>query len=102
VPQVLGVGSRDLERKAGTAQSISSRRPECTGAVDAPIGNCWISRGPFGLGLRLDEGDCCKRGAERRTSSRTTKLRASNNPTAGIYTTNAGSCTTIPGIYATN
>jgi hypothetical protein len=82
------------------AQSISIRRPECTGAVDAPIGNCWISRGPLGLGLRLDEGDCGERGAERRPSSRATKLRASNNPAAGIYTTNAGSYTTFAGIAA--
>jgi hypothetical protein len=51
----------------------------------------------------LDEGDCDERGAARRTSSRTTKLRASNNPAAGIYTTNAGSYTrTIAGIYTTN
>jgi hypothetical protein len=90
-----------LGRKAGTAQSISSRRPGCTGAVDAPIGNCWISRGPLGLGLRLDEGDCGERGAERRTSSRTTKLRASNNPAAGIYITNAGIYITNAGRYTT-
>ena len=100
--QVLGVGSRDLGRKAGTAQSISGRRPGCTGAVDAPIGNCWISPGPLGLGLRLDEGDCDERGTARRANSRTAKLRASNNPAAGICTTNTGSYTTIAGIHATN
>lgn len=102
MPQVLGVGSRDLGRKAGTARSISSRRPGCTGAVDAPIGNCWISPGPLGLGLRLDEGDCDERGAARRTSSPTAKRCASNNPAAGIYTTNAGIYTTIAGNHTTN
>ena len=90
-----------MGRKAGTAQSISSRRPGCTGAVDAPIGNCWISPGPLSLGLRVDEGDCDERGAARRTSSGSTELRPSNNPAAGIHTTNAGSYTTNVGSYTT-
>lgn len=90
-----------MGRKAGTAQSISSRRPGCTGAVDAPIGNCWISPGPLSLGLRVDEGDCDERGAARRTSSGSTELRSSNNPAAGIHTTNAGSYTTNVGSYTT-
>jgi hypothetical protein len=51
--------------------------------------------------LRVDEGDWGERGAERRTSPRTTKLRASNTPAAGIYTTNAGIYTTNAGIFTT-
>jgi len=86
VPHVLGVGSRDLGRKAGTAQSISSRRPGCTGAVDAPIGKLL----DFLLGLSVSgcawmKGTATSEGRRDATSSRTIKLRTSNNPAAGIY-----------------
>jgi hypothetical protein len=56
------------------------------GAVDAPSGNCWISRHSLGLGLRLDEGNFHERGLARRTSSRAIRLGAAIRPAADIVT----------------
>ncbi len=64
--------------------------PPGYGAVDAPIGNCWITRGPLGHGLRVVEGAFHERGAAGRTSCSDAGLLAAINPAARTYLAEQG------------